>query len=980
MARSAIRLLLLLPLLLAAAAASAQEPVFRRYTVDRGLPSQECYDVIQDRKGYIWIATDAGVARFDGYRFETFTTDDGLADNTIFRLYEDQRGRIWFGSFNGRFSYFQDDSIKQLLCNDTLQQLLSASLSKSIYVDAQDTLWIGSYNGPGPVKIAPPYTAAALQVVRNNLSSGNFYVYRITAEGHVSGMKRGPEKPAGTPQFWLGDRAGWKRGADADRWDEARFSGVTFGLSSDEKGGWWYSIADHCWRVDAQGNVLQDLRDAERRPLTVLRNCGDGLAWIARMGKGVYALGPEGARSTYLSRYSVNGILRDREGGYWFSTLEGGIFYLASTGAHYYNSSNSALPSDRWYYAATNGKTVAVTTSGDVLALLDEKSMKLFDRADRKGIEAYFADGTHGPALSRSYGKSILFFPVPEMPVPFLLSRPDRQAKLWCVTDSVGWYDRQRKKTSMIAPAPDRVISFYPEDENKVWLGTTRGLRLLSNGRLEDYSARHPALKNRIYDIESDRPGRLLLATKGAGLLVIDQGNVRQLKRSDGLISDACTSLCLDSADGSVWLGTNNGISHLVPQAGGNFRIVNYDASDGLRANNINDLCVMGGHVFAATHEGILVLRKNVQRQAVAPPVYLRGIEVNGKERAQALLADLGPKENFLTFHFIGLSYAYAGALEYKYRLDGVDDDWQFTKNTFVQYTTLPPGEYRFEVLAVTPGGAASLEPASCAIAIAPPFWKTWWFYAMLLGAFIAIVALIFRLRVRSIRRRERERTELNKRIANLNLQALQAQMNPHFLFNAINSIQNFVLKEDVDSAHKYLTRFSRLMRMVLNNSRKEFVTLEEELETIRLYVELEQLRFRARFDFIEEIDPHIDPIGLQLPPMLIQPYLENAIWHGFMQKPGRGRLLLRIEQHENVVRCIVEDNGIGRKASVALKTGNAVKHESSGMRIGEERIAVLRHVSGQVLRMRIIDKEDEQGNALGTRVEIEVPEIKYGT
>ncbi|EPB65873.1 histidine kinase, partial [Ancylostoma ceylanicum] len=220
--------------------------------------------------------------------------------------------------------------------------------------------------------------------------------------------------------------------------------------------------------------------------------------------------------------------------------------------------------------------------------------------------------------------------------------------------------------------------------------------------------------------------------------------------------------------------------------------------------------------------------------------------------------------------------------------------------------------------------------------------------------------------------KKEKEQTRINQLLADSRLSALQAQMNPHFVFNSINSIQNFILKKDIDHAYDYLTKFSKLIRLVLQNSRKKEISVQEDLEVLRLYIMLEQLRFNNRFEYHERISDDIDPHNTLIPPMLIQPYIENAIWHGIMPLEGKrtGVITLRMDIEQQTIKIVIEDNGVGRK-SKEQHSG----HESLSMKVTEERLSIVNSLyKDDKPSLQVIDLTDENGTPAGTRIELKIP------
>jgi LytS/YehU family sensor histidine kinase len=220
------------------------------------------------------------------------------------------------------------------------------------------------------------------------------------------------------------------------------------------------------------------------------------------------------------------------------------------------------------------------------------------------------------------------------------------------------------------------------------------------------------------------------------------------------------------------------------------------------------------------------------------------------------------------------------------------------------------------------------------------------------------------------------ETIENKQKMTESRLQSLRLQMNPHFLFNALNSIQQMILANEEIVATRYLSKFSKLLRMILVHSDKEYVTLKEELEILHLYIELESIRFKDSFKYTIECDDQIDADEIKLPTLLIQPFVENAIWHGLMHKEGDRLLQVKFSEHRECISCIVEDNGIGREKSSAarLATGQGKKHTSKGIQVSMERLKAMNNGNGEEGSLKIVDLKNENGMATGTRVEIIFP------
>jgi hypothetical protein len=249
---------------------------------------------------------------------------------------------------------------------------------------------------------------------------------------------------------------------------------------------------------------------------------------------------------------------------------------------------------------------------------------------------------------------------------------------------------------------------------------------------------------------------------------------------------------------------------------------------------------------------------------------------------------------------------------------------------------------------------------------------RTLWYIPVIMLLLLIITILIVRWRIAAIRKREQERNEMDRQLAQMEMKALRSQMNPHFIFNAINSIQHYVLTNEKDLANKYLVKFSQLMRNILELSKQELISLKDELDTIRLYLEIESLRFNNAFSYSLDISDNINTSDFRLPPLIIQPFVENAIWHGLLLKEGIKDLRISVTKKDETIFIEIDDNGIGREASSRYRN-NEMKRRSFGMEITRDRLDILEKIFGIIMTFEVTDKTDAAGASTGTKVLLQI-------
>ena len=372
--------------------------------------------------------------------------------------------------------------------------------------------------------------------------------------------------------------------------------------------------------------------------------------------------------------------------------------------------------------------------------------------------------------------------------------------------------------------------------------------------------------------------------------------------------------------------------------------------------------------------------------------VYLRSLDIN--QKPFLLSAGVNNLEN-LSLKYdqnninieTGIIDYYAkgkGHIRYKLEENGKDANWQYSPAYFtIRYLGLQPGKYKLTLQASNVGNEFNSPMKILLINISPAFWNTWWCRTIaaffILGVFYLVIRYRtqkrFRLRLERLEK-DREVAELRQQKTEMEMQALRAQMNPHFIFNSLNSINRFILQNNRAQASEYLTKFSKLVRMILQNSQASLISLEAELEALGLYLEMEALRFNYHFDYKITTSKDLDIEVLQVPPLILQPYVENAIWHGLMHKEEKGHLNIEVVEKEDQLYFSVSDNGIGRAKAKELASKTATKHKSMGLRITASRIAILQKNGSQESPVTIYDRVNEDDTAAGTEVIIKMPLI----
>jgi signal transduction histidine kinase len=482
-----------------------------------------------------------------------------------------------------------------------------------------------------------------------------------------------------------------------------------------------------------------------------------------------------------------------------------------------------------------------------------------------------------------------------------------------------------------------------------------------------------PALQGRIAAVAKDARNVIWVATTGAGVFGYRNGVlVKAITRHEGLSSNMCRTLFYEN--GQLWVGTDKGVSRINVMDTG-YAIQKYSSSDGLASDIIDAIYVTNKKVFIGTPEGITFFDEQKMTSRSHCDLRFVDITIGGKTYYPGdQPVSIPHRQNNIQFNYVGISYKSGGEIRYRYRLLGLDSVWHETPETFLSYPTLPSGDYELQLQAINKFDVAS-KFITTQFTIEKLLHETTWFRICIVVFSMAMTSLLVWLMSRRIRKREQEKTMFVKRINELEQLSRKAQMNPHFIFNSLNSIQQYVMDADVKGANKFISGFSRLIRQTLDFSSKPEISLEEELDYLTNYLDIEKTRLEGAFSWAVHIDKAVDPAAYYIPPMILQPFVENSVRHGLrFRKDKNGVVTITVRRQNDHLILVLEDNGIGRKAAGQYKSVSPINYQSKGLSLTADRIAMYNQEHARKITMQIDDLEDDMHIALGTRVTISFP------
>lgn len=387
---------------------------------------------------------------------------------------------------------------------------------------------------------------------------------------------------------------------------------------------------------------------------------------------------------------------------------------------------------------------------------------------------------------------------------------------------------------------------------------------------------------------------------------------------------------------------------------------------------------------FVSSYHGYFILHKDKLFDSISDAIpIISGISIMNKPYEQAGKVydiehiKLPYDQNFISFKLVPLQMNNPSKNRIRWKLEGIDPDWQEKKgNHIASYTALQPGEYNLKLMAANALGRWNPKAKEVTLIITPPYWQTWWFRGLTLLGVIFVLITLYAYRIHQVKKRERLKKTYEQALTEVEIKALRAQMNPHFIFNSLNSVKHFLISGQIKEGVSYVNKFSRLLRLILNQSQLTETTLKAELEFVQLYLSIEQIRFSKSFTWEIDIHPSVQEHQLLIPPMVIQPFVENSIWHGLMHKDGLRKIHIVItpSAQASTYYCItIIDNGIGRKKAGEIKSKSVLKEKSLGMKLTKQRIHLLIN-DHSITPLDIVDLYDSNGNPEGTKIVLTLP------
>lgn len=922
--------------------ASAQELEYEHFTDRDGLPSMQTYEIIQDSTGLLWIGTENGLVSFDGNEFTRFSHPD-LIDNDIVHVALSRTGKIYFLNLSQQLCYLENGEITFLNTETITRRIVSIKSTKEkdyiIVVDKWENKAIEiQENELGEVEFIE--TEIALFHVDNSkvfkkdkkefiginnsdsivMKSDGMGFHKTTTEYNVFRDRR--QKL----QIHAVDESFYQKYREEDYLRIIKHRSGYFIIRTEEVE--FYDFESKSYSRLLTGITVN----------TIFIDFENNI-WLSTASEGLLKVSNrqfESKNNEYLTDIGINEVYQGENGNIYLGTMKSKLIINPTTDRKVVKISNKIRPV---WVTEYNGKIYSCDENR--FLILDSENLEdstfynynikpkslLFDNGyvysentyallkntyayyfspDYKYSQEVFLDGSRISKIFKHKGTNTIYV-------------GSSNGLAYSKQDTFVFVDNPILRTL-------NITSIIEGDNNSIWIGTrTRGIFNFRNDSIINYyDVSKGIISNNVNNIS--KSGSELLVSTIAGLSIVDLTNdeIKTINRLNYLPSnDVMVSKVINR---DYWIGTLNGLVILSQ-------------------SQVEDLNQSG------------------------PILTLKNLFVNGNRTAYSKHMKLKHSENTIRLQFQNISFNSDLNKQVKYRIPSIDSLWATTTDDNIRLPSLQSGKYQIECVGINAIGQPS-KSIHIFFEIDSPWWNKPWVRIFGSLALFGLVYLVIQVRGRRIRREESTKREYLTQINKIKDQALQLQMNPHFIFNSLNAIQGFIGTDEEEKAMNFLARFARLIRLIFEHSKGNTISLEEELEFMQLYLDLEKLRFRDKVEINVGIDPVLEANKdiIDVPPLLIQPIVENSFKHGLFHKKEKGHLTINYTLKNDLLEVIIEDDGVGRKKSEQIQNRDAF-HNSSGIKTTQERIDLLNFASrAKKNRIEVVDLLDENGKPAGTK------------
>ena len=913
-----------------------QEILHQKLTKADGLLSNTIFREVQDSLGNIWMATGFGVSKYNGKTFEHFTAADGLCDNDIISVHKDSKGRIWFLGYNGTSCFWLGGKIYNEQNFPFLKNIKTNYCFINLFEDSKHRLWFGS----------------AGIIVVCNLDLSTTYP-KITSHGNYDFFESNNEVIS------IG-KFSFRTHKDSiyQFYNDFPVKLHSFGQHLAQGGILMFTDNYLVWRKEDTAKILLPLSISHKnsKVISVWLSNGKYLWLGGDFGLELYDFKhPERGFQSYFKNTIVTTLFEDKEGSLWVNTIGSGIILIPKWAAEVnylsaepITNSNECfaiqkINTNQWVLGLDRGKLAIgkLGEKGDLVILDIKGAPNKTDQLYTLDNKLYACSFSNTQYLEEGNLKQHQLKGNKKYPQLNSIKQITNNDNYIYYTGTHSIFRSNRKFTSeefqQYYGSNQKKFAIYSSLDNKLYLGVENGLKVLKGNKF----IKVPQVSIRVNHIAETPDSALLLATFGSGLLIFKNNKIIRPLQINNLRNGNFGKKAR-YYKGKIFLLAEDGL-HVYTWKDDVLEEIAVEITFFFSGVDIFDLHGSGNEIGLATSKGAFIIPISLFEPITTTP-FLTFEKISNPKHVFEVNKPLALpyQEREISFVFTSPNIKSVEALGFRYKLKE-DGEWVYTKENKVSFPFLASGDYTFLVQAKL-GESAWSKAIQFPFSIATPFWETWWFTAMLFLLVGSLILYFLKLRINAKRKQEIDQEAAKQKLRDLEQQALLTLMNPHFVFNVMNSIQGFINSDDPKNANKYLSSFARLIRMNLDISFKKYISLSEEIDYLNLYVKFEDLRLDGGLNFTLSIKGEEDLAERKVAAMMVQPFIENAIWHGLANLEDKKIVVTFNQLEADLMEVTIEDNGKGIDEKYVHLNLTELQTKAHGMGITFQRLQLINH------------------------------------
>jgi ligand-binding sensor domain-containing protein len=945
-----------------------QNGLVTNINTDQGLPTLTVYSSYCDSHNRMWFCTDKGLSIYNGKTMQNFDVNNGLPDNEVFSVFEDNENRIWPATLKGELFYLQNGKIYTKKNDLVLRELNGL-------INHKDNNYINN----------------VFQIKDTIYFCSSFQnIYKLSRDGKSSKINTKPKDNIVTCIFDSNNKIYWFTDEGIcelytgklitpfkqERAFESRF---VF-----HKNIIYFAYKNKIYTVNQ--TTIEPFYELEMPEQVTGFNFLTDETLVICSQNNLYTYDLSQKKLAFIRAFKNTNLCNikvDKEQNCWISSLDKGVFLVNNFAYKFYAGIPTAISQmiefkDRIFLGYIDGSVGYLNIkTGEITEIFNRKEKETAFQSGHvrtMAIEdsAYLWIGYNDQTIKYNLKNG----QIRKIPHSVKTIETDAKGKTWATLfgNIVTTEELEKKQyTSELFSAPDisnyRFYSFCEDSLLKQYYISRDNLFIHYKNEI----LKTDTLDSRISKIKTKNGQLFWILSQDKGLHIYDRKKLTfiPIHTADNLPT-TCNDFYLVN-DSTLWVAYSAGYSKIEINVKTKQikKHTPYELIINTSQTNISKILYKNGTIFLSTqHDLVSIKEKELKMQAYDVPVSITGKLINGKPVELKSEYELSPSETDINVEYMGLYYQKFGHINYRYKF-GNDTNWRYTNLADLEFPKLAPGTYKLILNAADEYDNWSKHYAYVSFVIKEPFYKTYLFTVLLFVLITGSSVFLFNKSSENKLEQKKQELDLKNKIIEAEQKAFIAQVNPHFVFNAINSIQHYILKQKPKEAYAYLGKFSLLMRNILIQSKTQLTTLQEDYENLKLYLELEVLRFDQKLNFEIIIDENIDPSKL-MPPMLVQPYVENSIWHGIMPKPQGGNIKIHYSTLNSFLIITITDDGIGREAAKKIKSLKT--STGSGLVIAERRLKLYSEKKEKLFKIEFIDLYNENKIPTGTQVILTIP------